>query len=185
MRKDGALEPLYVPRDTKILDYSRTLLFNDVVKYLRAAGYAGGCLRLKEYGPNKEPHCTNRSPALRWCVPGVLRTLAISVVRAGSARNPCLTHNALRLSVPIGCREIEGCCARRGLAGAAAPHASRQSTPGTASRSWSRRRKGALSQVLLCSFTDCLHAFRQDLDEAGLSRKARSASLRSMSPWSR
>lgn len=44
MRKDGALEPLYVPRDTKILDYSRTLLFNDVVRYLRAAGYAGGYL---------------------------------------------------------------------------------------------------------------------------------------------
>jgi hypothetical protein len=32
MRKDGALEPLYVPRDTKILDYSRTLLFNDIVR---------------------------------------------------------------------------------------------------------------------------------------------------------
>jgi hypothetical protein len=44
MRKDGALEPLYVPRDTKILDYSRTLLFNDIVRYLRAAGYAGGYL---------------------------------------------------------------------------------------------------------------------------------------------
>ncbi|TIL75142.1 MAG: hypothetical protein E5Y65_19845 [Mesorhizobium sp.] len=44
MRKDGALEPLYVPRDTKILDYSRTLLFNDIVKYLRAAGYGGGYL---------------------------------------------------------------------------------------------------------------------------------------------
>ncbi len=44
MRKDGALEPLYVPRDTKILDYSRTLLFNDIVRYLRAAGYGGGYL---------------------------------------------------------------------------------------------------------------------------------------------
>jgi len=44
MRKDNALEPLYVPRDTKILDYSRTLLFNDIVRYLRAAGYAGGYL---------------------------------------------------------------------------------------------------------------------------------------------
>lgn len=44
MRKDGALEPLYVPRDTKILDYSRTLLFNDIVRYLRVAGYAGGYL---------------------------------------------------------------------------------------------------------------------------------------------
>jgi hypothetical protein len=38
------LEPLYVPRDTKILDYSRTLLFNDIVNYLRAAGYGGGYL---------------------------------------------------------------------------------------------------------------------------------------------
>jgi hypothetical protein len=44
MRKDGALEPLYVPRDTKILDYSRTLLFNDLVRYLRVAGYGGGYL---------------------------------------------------------------------------------------------------------------------------------------------
>lgn len=44
MRKDGSLEPLYVPRDTKILDYSRTLLFNDVVNYLRTAGYGGGYL---------------------------------------------------------------------------------------------------------------------------------------------
>jgi hypothetical protein len=44
MRKDGQLEPLYVPRDTKILEYSRTLLFNDVVNYLRAAGYGGGYL---------------------------------------------------------------------------------------------------------------------------------------------
>jgi hypothetical protein len=44
MRKDGALEPLYVPRDTKILDYSRTLLFNDIVRYLRAAGYGGAYL---------------------------------------------------------------------------------------------------------------------------------------------
>jgi hypothetical protein len=43
-RKDGNLEPFYVPRDTKILDYSRTLLFNDVVNYLRTAGFAGGYL---------------------------------------------------------------------------------------------------------------------------------------------
>jgi hypothetical protein len=44
MRKDHLLEPLYVPRDTKILDYARTLLFNDIVNYLRAAGYGGGYL---------------------------------------------------------------------------------------------------------------------------------------------
>jgi hypothetical protein len=44
MRRDRSLEPLYVPRDTKILDYSRTLLFNDIVNYLRAAGYGGGYL---------------------------------------------------------------------------------------------------------------------------------------------
>ena len=44
MRRDGNLEPLYVPRDTKILDYSRSLLFNDVVYYLRAVGFAGGYL---------------------------------------------------------------------------------------------------------------------------------------------
>lgn len=44
MRKDGSLEPLYVPRDTKTLDYSRRILFTDMVLYLRAAGFAGGYL---------------------------------------------------------------------------------------------------------------------------------------------
>jgi len=44
MRKDRSLTPLYVPRDTKLLDYSRSLLFNDVVLFLRAAGFAGGYL---------------------------------------------------------------------------------------------------------------------------------------------
>ena len=44
LRRDGNLEPFYVPRDTKSLDYSRSLLFNDVVRYLRAAGFAGGYL---------------------------------------------------------------------------------------------------------------------------------------------
>ncbi len=43
-RRDYSLEPLYVPRDTKILDYSRSFLFNDIVLYLREAGYAGGYL---------------------------------------------------------------------------------------------------------------------------------------------
>jgi hypothetical protein len=43
-RNDGNLEPFYVPRDTRILDYSRSILFNDAVNYLRAAGFAGGYL---------------------------------------------------------------------------------------------------------------------------------------------
>ena len=43
-RKDRNLEPLYVPRDTKLLDYSRGFLFNDVVLYLQASGFAGGYL---------------------------------------------------------------------------------------------------------------------------------------------
>lgn len=43
-RRDGNLEPLYIPRDTKILDYSRQLLFNDMIYYLRTAGFAGGYL---------------------------------------------------------------------------------------------------------------------------------------------
>jgi len=43
-RKDGNLEPLYIPRDTKILDYSRSFLFNDIVNYLRCARYEGGYL---------------------------------------------------------------------------------------------------------------------------------------------
>ncbi|MBV8798189.1 MAG: hypothetical protein JO208_00030 [Alphaproteobacteria bacterium] len=43
-RKDGQLEPLYVPKDLKLLDYSRALLFNSIVDYLRTAGFAGGYL---------------------------------------------------------------------------------------------------------------------------------------------
>lgn len=43
-RKDGSLEPFYVPRDTRILDFSRVLLFSDIVNYLRTAGFAGGYL---------------------------------------------------------------------------------------------------------------------------------------------
>ncbi|MCY4584018.1 MAG: hypothetical protein OXE50_14670 [Chloroflexi bacterium] len=43
-RRDYALVPFYIPRDTKILDYARDLLFNDIVLYLRAAGFAGGYL---------------------------------------------------------------------------------------------------------------------------------------------
>ena len=44
LRRDDNLEPFYIPRDTKSLDYSRSLLFNDMVHYLRAAGFAGGYL---------------------------------------------------------------------------------------------------------------------------------------------
>lgn len=44
LRRDHQLEPYYVPRDTKGLDYSRGLFFNDIVRYLRAAGFAGGYL---------------------------------------------------------------------------------------------------------------------------------------------
>ena len=44
LRKDGNLKPYYVPRDTKALNFSRTLLFSDIVNYLRAAGFAGGYL---------------------------------------------------------------------------------------------------------------------------------------------
>ena len=43
-RRDQSLEPFYIPRDTKILDYARNFLFNDIVLYLRAAGFAGGYL---------------------------------------------------------------------------------------------------------------------------------------------
>ena len=43
-RRDGSLRPFYVPRDTKILDYSRRILFDDLVNYFRAAGFGGGYL---------------------------------------------------------------------------------------------------------------------------------------------
>lgn len=43
-RRDNNLQPFYVPRDTRLLDYSCGILFNDMVTYLRAAGFAGGYL---------------------------------------------------------------------------------------------------------------------------------------------
>ena len=43
-RKDGNLRPYYIPRDIKGLAYSRTLFFNDIVRYLRSTGFAGGYL---------------------------------------------------------------------------------------------------------------------------------------------
>lgn len=44
LRKDKNLVPYYIPRDTKGLGYSRSLFFNDIVNYLRVAGFAGGYL---------------------------------------------------------------------------------------------------------------------------------------------
>ena len=44
LRRDHNLAPYYVPRDTKGLDYSRNLFFDDLVLFLRAAGFAGGYL---------------------------------------------------------------------------------------------------------------------------------------------
>ncbi len=43
-RRDHNLRPYYIPRDTKGLDYACNLFFNDIVRYLRAAGFAGGYL---------------------------------------------------------------------------------------------------------------------------------------------
>ena len=44
LRRDGNLRPYYIPRDTRGLDYARNLFFNDIVLYLRSAGFAGGYL---------------------------------------------------------------------------------------------------------------------------------------------
>ncbi|MCY4475626.1 MAG: hypothetical protein OXC83_09370 [Chloroflexi bacterium] len=44
LRRDHNLVPYYVPRDTKGLDYARDLFFNEIVLFLRAAGFAGGYL---------------------------------------------------------------------------------------------------------------------------------------------
>ena len=44
LRRDGNLRPYYIPRDTKGLDYACNLFFNDIVRYLRAAGFGGGYL---------------------------------------------------------------------------------------------------------------------------------------------
>ena len=44
LRRDGNLRPYYIARDTKGLDYACNLFFNDIVRYLRAAGFAGGYL---------------------------------------------------------------------------------------------------------------------------------------------
>ena len=48
LRRDGNLRPYYIPRDTKGLDYACNLFFNDIVRYLRAAGFAGGYLLIDD-----------------------------------------------------------------------------------------------------------------------------------------
>ena len=44
LRRDGLLEPYYVPRDLAGLNYACTLFFNDIVRCLHSAGFAGGYL---------------------------------------------------------------------------------------------------------------------------------------------
>ena len=44
LRRDGLLEPYYAPRDLMGLNYACTLFFNDIVRYLHSAGFAGGYL---------------------------------------------------------------------------------------------------------------------------------------------
>ena len=43
-RRIGELRPYYTPNDLKGLAMARNLFFNDIVRYLRAAGFAGGYL---------------------------------------------------------------------------------------------------------------------------------------------
>lgn len=43
-RKDGEVRPYYVQRETKGLTHAKDLLFNDVVRFLREAGFAGAYL---------------------------------------------------------------------------------------------------------------------------------------------
>ncbi|HUY32270.1 MAG TPA: ATP-binding protein [Pirellulales bacterium] len=44
LRKDGEVRPYYVPRETKGLTHAKDLLFNDVVRFLNEAGFAGAYL---------------------------------------------------------------------------------------------------------------------------------------------
>lgn len=44
LRRIGELRPYYTPNDLKGLAVARNLFFNDIVRYLRAAGFAGGYL---------------------------------------------------------------------------------------------------------------------------------------------
>ena len=44
LRRFGELRPYYTPNDLRGLAVARNLFFNDIVRYLRAAGFAGGYL---------------------------------------------------------------------------------------------------------------------------------------------
>ena len=81
-RRDGSLEPLYVPRDTQILDYSRALLLNDVVYYLRAAGFAGGYLFIDDI-ENLVDQMTRRHRI------EFAKEFALCTVRPGYANTAC------------------------------------------------------------------------------------------------
>jgi hypothetical protein len=101
-RKDGLLEPLYVPRDTKILEYSRTLLFNDIVNYLRAAGYGGGYLfiddieNLVDQMPRKERIEFSKNFGLCTVRPGYANTAY------GFFSNVLTTHQQASVSLSQG-----------------------------------------------------------------------------------
>ena len=89
-RRDHSLEPLYVPRDTKILDYSRGFLFNDVVLYLRAAGYQGGYLFIDDIENLVDQMA--RKHRLEFA-----KEFALCTVRGGYANT---THNFFPVSSP-------------------------------------------------------------------------------------
>ena len=85
LRKDGNLEPYYVPYNTKGLDYSRSLFFNDVVNYLRVAGFAGGYLFMDDI-ENLVDQMTRRQRL------EFVKEFGICTVRPGYANT---THNFL------------------------------------------------------------------------------------------
>lgn len=80
LRRDGNLRPYYVQRDTRGLDYSQTLFFNDIVRYLRTAGFEGGYLFIDDI-ENLTDQMSRRH------YPQFAKELSICTVRYGYANS--------------------------------------------------------------------------------------------------
>ena len=76
-RKDSEVRPYYVQRDTKGLTHAKDILFNDVVRFLKEAGFAGAYLfiddieHLTDQMANKETIEFAKELALCFVRPGV------------------------------------------------------------------------------------------------------------------
>jgi len=77
-RRDGEVRPYYVQRETKGLTHAKDILFNDLVRFLKEAGFAGAYLFIDDI-ENLTDHMGNRETI------EFVKELALCLVRPGRA----------------------------------------------------------------------------------------------------